>query len=320
MSIFRVITFLFLSAFGRFTEQCSVSESEQAAVDTLMQVLQKSAEDNSVDPDPTTYLGLRSTHRHDQRVEEHFLERLKADAIRKVTQGIGSDLPTGSAALYVLAFRAGCLDPSSISDGQAQINMVKILGEKLNMEYQNLASQGHPLTDFYQISLAMLALCIEKQPVQIPFVDKIYSRVMSHKDPFGEHFFIDTASMTVLALTCIHHRNDLDTMERHYTEQAIVLLLQQLLSYQEMNGTFGTIYNTGLAVQALAEHKKLEFSLFHCPKNLQLLVSEIYKGSFNTVRKAFPVLLALEGKSLLYVGDPSCHSHRDNLPEDENEK
>ncbi|XP_072907807.1 transcobalamin-1-like isoform X3 [Hemitrygon akajei] len=270
MSIFRVITFLLLSVFGCFTEQCSVSESEQAAVDTLMQVLQKSAEDESADPDPATYLSLRSAHRHDQRIEEHFLERLKAAAIRKVTQG--------------------------------------------------RESQGHLLTDFYQISLAMMALCIEKQPVHTAYVEKIYDSVMGHKDQFGEPFFIDTASMTVLALSCIRHGNDLAIMEKHHIEQVIVLLLHQLLSYQKTDGTFGTIYNTGLAVQAFVEQEKLEFTLFHCSKNLQLLVNEIYKGSFNTVQKAFPVLLALEGKSLLHVEDPSCRSHRDNLPEGENEK
>ncbi|XP_059841370.1 transcobalamin-2-like isoform X1 [Hypanus sabinus] len=320
MSIFRVITFLLLSIFGCFTEQCSVSDSEQAAVDTLMQVLQESAEDESADPDPATYLGLRSAHRHDQRLEEHFLERLKAAAIRKVTQGREHDLPTGSVALYVLAFRAGCLNPSSISNGQAQINLVKILGDKLNMEFQNLESQGHLLTDFYQISLAMMALCIEKQPVLTAYVEKIYDRVMGRKDQFGEPFLIDTASMTVLALSCIHNGNNLDIMEKHHIEQAIMLLLRQLLNYQQMDGTFGTIYNTGLAVQAFVEQAKLEFTLFHCSKNLQLLVSEIYKGSFNTVQKAFPVLLALEGKPLLHVGDPSCRSRRDNLPKGENER
>ncbi|XP_051868508.1 cobalamin binding intrinsic factor-like [Pristis pectinata] len=317
MYILRIIIFLLLSAFGHCAQECSVSTSEQPSVNSLLQVLQRSAEDDSVDPDPATFLALRLTHQHNLEVLRHFQEVLKAAAVRRVTQE--EDLPIGSTALYTLAFRSACLNPASISDGQEQIDLVKLLEDELNLEIQSLGSKGQPLTDFYQISLAVLALCTEKQPIPTFVVKNIFDRVMNNRDPFGEPFFVDAASMSVLALTCLH-RTQLSASLRLNIERAIVRLLSLLLTKQQQDSTIGSIYSTGLAVQALAEHNHLGFLAFRCANNLQLLISEIPKGTFNTVRRVFPVILALKGVSLLHVRNITCTSDQDNLTQDENGK
>ncbi|XP_069788317.1 transcobalamin-2-like isoform X3 [Narcine bancroftii] len=275
-------------------------------------MLLQRVEDDSVDSDPAAFIALRLARQHNLRAEQSFRERLKATAIRKVTQG--EDLPIGSTALYILAFRSSCLNPASISDGQNHIDLVKLLEDKLNKKIQSLESKGHPLTDTYQISLGVLALCIEKQQVSDSIVQNITDRAKRRQDPFGEPLSVDRASMSILALNCLH-RSNLSIIPKHHIEQAIMRLLLGILAEQQQDGTIGTIYSTALAVQALFENKQEEFHVFQCSHNLQRLISEIPKGTFNTVQKVFPLIPTLEGRSLLHVGDLTCTSDQDNLPQ-----
>ncbi|XP_069788315.1 cobalamin binding intrinsic factor-like isoform X2 [Narcine bancroftii] len=298
MYIYKVIIFLLLNAFGHSSQICSVSSSERPLINTLVQMLLQRVEDDSVDSDPAAFIALRLARQHNLRAEQSFRERLKATAIRKVTQ----------------AFRSSCLNPASISDGQNHIDLVKLLEDKLNKKIQSLESKGHPLTDTYQISLGVLALCIEKQQVSDSIVQNITDRAKRRQDPFGEPLSVDRASMSILALNCLH-RSNLSIIPKHHIEQAIMRLLLGILAEQQQDGTIGTIYSTALAVQALFENKQEEFHVFQCSHNLQRLISEIPKGTFNTVQKVFPLIPTLEGRSLLHVGDLTCTSDQDNLPQ-----
>ncbi|XP_069788319.1 transcobalamin-1-like isoform X4 [Narcine bancroftii] len=262
MYIYKVIIFLLLNAFGHSSQICSVSSSERPLINTLVQMLLQRVEDDSVDSDPAAFIALRLARQHNLRAEQSFRERLKATAIRKVTQ----------------------------------------------------ESKGHPLTDTYQISLGVLALCIEKQQVSDSIVQNITDRAKRRQDPFGEPLSVDRASMSILALNCLH-RSNLSIIPKHHIEQAIMRLLLGILAEQQQDGTIGTIYSTALAVQALFENKQEEFHVFQCSHNLQRLISEIPKGTFNTVQKVFPLIPTLEGRSLLHVGDLTCTSDQDNLPQ-----
>ncbi|XP_072359137.1 cobalamin binding intrinsic factor-like isoform X3 [Scyliorhinus torazame] len=172
-----------------------------------------------------------------------------------------------------------------------------------------------PLTDYYQLTLAILALCIEKQPVSTYVVEELIVRIMDYEAPFITFFSVDTASMSVLALSCLHG-SPFNTISRLKIERPIVRLLQGLLAAKQKDGTIGTIYSTGLAVQALIANQQLDFMVFHCSTHLERLISEIPKGTFDSMERISHVVPALEGHTYLDVQSLDCTSDQDNLPQE----
>ncbi|XP_067901886.1 transcobalamin-1-like [Heterodontus francisci] len=313
MFVCRALAFQFLIIFGHSTEECYFSEIERPLVNTLLNRLLQSAEDDSTIPDPAAFLALRLANQHNLKGELRFQQRLTEIAVRKVIEG--EDFPIGPTALYTLAFRSACLDPAYISDGHSHINLVKPLGDKLKQEIQNLELNRQPLTDYYQLTLAVLALCIEKQPVSTYVVEKLIGSIMNYEAPFGEVFLVDTASMSVLALSCLH-RSPINDIPRLKIEKAIVRLLLEILATKHEDGTIGTTDNTGLAVQALIVNQQLKFQQFQCSDYVAKLISEIPKGTFDSVQKISRVIPALEGRTYLDAQSLDCSSDQDNLPQE----
>ncbi|XP_038658533.1 cobalamin binding intrinsic factor-like isoform X2 [Scyliorhinus canicula] len=314
MSICRIIVFQFLITIGHSTEKCHVSENRRPLVNSLLRTLLRSLNvGDSTDPDPTALLALRLANLHNLTGEKQFQQRLIEAAIRKVKEG--DDFSSGPTALYTLAFRSACLDPAKISDGHSQIDLVEHLNSKLKQEIQSLELNRQPLTDYYQLALAILALCIEKQPVSTYVVEELIVRIMDYGAPFITFFSIDTASMSVLALSCLHG-SPFNKIKRLKIERPIVRLLQALLAEQQKDGIIGTIYSTGLAVQALIANQQLDFKIFHCSTSLERLISEIPKGTFDTLEKISHVVPALEGHTYLDVQSLHCTSDQDNLPQE----
>ncbi|XP_072359116.1 cobalamin binding intrinsic factor-like isoform X2 [Scyliorhinus torazame] len=314
MSICRVIVFQFLITIGHSTEKCHFSEIERPLVNSLLNTLLRSVKDgDSTDPDPTAFLALRLANQHNLKGERRFQQRLIEAAVRKVKEG--DDFSSGPTALYTLAFRSACLDPAKISDGHSQIDLVEHLNYKLKQEIQSLELNRQPLTDYYQLTLAILALCIEKQPVSTYVVEELIVRIMDYEAPFITFFSVDTASMSVLALSCLHG-SPFNTISRLKIERPIVRLLQGLLAAKQKDGTIGTIYSTGLAVQALIANQQLDFMVFHCSTHLERLISEIPKGTFDSMERISHVVPALEGHTYLDVQSLDCTSDQDNLPQE----
>ncbi|XP_078086171.1 cobalamin binding intrinsic factor-like [Mustelus asterias] len=311
MSICRVIVFQFLITFGHSTKECHFFENKRHLVNSLLSTLLQSAKNG--DPDPAAFLTLRLASQHSLKEERWIRQLLAEAAVRKMKEG--EDFSTGLTALYTLAFRSACLDPADISDGHSRIDLVKHLNDKLKQETQSLELNQQPLTNYYQLTLAILALCIEKQPVSDYVVDDLIKRIMNYKAPFIKVFSVDTASMSVLALSCLH-RSLSNQIARLEIEKPIVQLLMQLLGNKKDDGTIGNIYSTGLAVQALIANPELTFLQFKCSNYLERLISEIPKGTFDSVQRISHVIPALEGRTYLDVQSLDCTSDHDNLPQE----
>ncbi|XP_041031927.1 cobalamin binding intrinsic factor-like [Carcharodon carcharias] len=311
MSICRVIVFQFLITFGHSTEECHFYETERPLVNSLLSTLLRSVEDDhSTNPDPAAFLALRLANQHNFKGERRFRQRLAEAAVREVKKG--EDFSTGRIALYTLAFRSACLDPAYISDGHSQINLVELLSFKLRQEIQSLVLNRQPLTDYYQLTLAILAHCTEKQRVPANVVKELIGRIMNYEAPFGKVFSVDTASMSVLALSCLH-RSPHNEISRHEIEKPIMQLLLEILARKQEDGNIGTIYSTGLAIQALIVNQQLKFQQFQCSNYLEKLISEIPKGTFDSVQRISQVIPALEGHTYLDVQSLDCTSDQDNL-------
>uniref|UniRef100_UPI00398F79C3 cobalamin binding intrinsic factor-like n=1 Tax=Pristiophorus japonicus TaxID=55135 RepID=UPI00398F79C3 len=309
MSVCRFIVFQFLVVFGHSAKQCYLPKSERPAVNSLLRTLLRRAESPG-DPYPDAFLALRLANRHNLEGEDRFQEQLAKTAVRKVKQG--ENFPTGLTALYTLAFRSACLDPASISDGNDEVNLVKLLDGKLKEDMNKLESNKKPLTDYDQLTSAALALCIEKQPVPTTFVEKLIDRIMTDKGPFGKDFSIETASMSVLALKCLRD-SPLNKIKILQLEKPIMKLLRTILGHKQNDWIFGTVYTTGLVVQAFLSVKEVQFKWFQCSDILKRLIDEIPKGTFNSVQRISQVIPALEGRTYLDVRSLDCTSDQDNL-------
>lgn len=302
MSIFQVAIILLLIASRCSCKECSVTEHE---INPLLQRLIRIATNLDQEPDPATFLALRLASRHNLQIEKQLLDQLKKTIVDKVTKG--EDVPFYLTVRYALAFRSACLNPASISHNTKNVDLVKMVKDKLDLEIRNIEAKGQPLTDFYQISSAILVLCFEEKNAPTYIVQDIIYRALRRQAPFITPVDINAASMTVLAFTCLH-RIPFKSIASLWIERAIVRLLLIILSYQGKNNLFATVCATPLAVQALHVTHQMPFRPFKCTNNLQRLLIEVPKGTFNTPKKLFHVIPTFEGISMLQIGNQTCDS------------
>nr|XP_006011707.1 PREDICTED: transcobalamin-1 [Latimeria chalumnae] len=127
-----------------------------------------------------------------------------------------------------------------------EINLVRTLEQKLTEEVKNIGEHGQPLTNYYQISLGILALC--EQNVQ--HNSALQALIQAEKNGgffFDSQFSVDTGAVAVLGLRCA-----LDLPNTQMEDPDIKYTLKKLVKeilQQKQNGTIGNIYSTGLAIQ-----------------------------------------------------------------------
>ncbi|XP_034868244.1 transcobalamin-1 [Mirounga leonina] len=219
-------------------------------------------------------------------------------------------LTSGQLALAILALGA-CKGPDGIS-----INYSELVGDlenKFQAEIKNMEDHdGNPLTNYYQLSLDILALCLFSGNYSITEVTKILDPE-SKNYYFHEQFSVDTGAMAVLALTCVKRsitsgQNKIDTTDLENIDNHIESLIAKILSQKTENGLLGNIYSTGEAMQALfVSSDYYNKSQWVCQKTQDTVLTEISQGAFRMPTAAAQILPALMGKTYLDVNkDSSC--------------
>ncbi|KAI4581214.1 hypothetical protein MJG53_010756 [Ovis ammon polii x Ovis aries] len=140
------------------------------------------------------------------------------------------------------------------------------------------AHSGNPLTNYYQLSLALLALCLFNGRYSITSVT-YYFTPENKNYYFEDQFSVDTGAMAVLALTCV--RRDTQRKMGASTQRKIsgyIASLANKIQAEGKQGLLGNVFSTGEAMQ----------------------------GVFYLPIAAAQILPALMGKTYLDVISPSC--------------
>ncbi|XP_067911374.1 transcobalamin-2 isoform X2 [Heterodontus francisci] len=256
---------------------------------------------------PSIYIALRLSTEHNLHDERRYLHRLKADLRDKLSSSPGlqtnSKPSTSLIALYLLALRASCQDHFS------QHSAVRYLKEKLNAEKKHLNYHDVPLTNYYQYSLGVLALCV----YNVRLNHGVLSGLMLHDH---HHHCFDTEAMLVLALRCVHESKvpSSDTWmysnnTRTKAETAMNKLIQKIQKRQTEKGKIGNIYSTSVALQVLLAVGDRE----RWSKGKKRLLIEAQEGAFRSPMALSQLLPVLYQKTYLDIRQMDCNNENDGL-------
>ncbi|ELK31168.1 Transcobalamin-1 [Myotis davidii] len=250
---------------------CEVSKENHSRLNPLLNTMIHSKYARGIQA-ANVLLSLKLVGIQDQNLEQQVLQEV-SDSVEKKR----SDLTSGELALVILALRACQNSHESV----IYLHLVSQLEEKFQEEIENMGvHDGNPLTNYYQLSLDVLTLCLFNGSYSITEV-KNYFTPANKNFYFGGQFSVDTGAMAVLALTCVkrsiqNNGEDLQEINHH-----IESLVKKILSEKKRNGLIGNTYSTGEAMQ----------------------------GAFHMPIAAAQILPALMGKTYLDVNNvSSCAS------------
>ncbi|XP_037697264.1 transcobalamin-1 isoform X2 [Choloepus didactylus] len=248
-------------------------------------------------------LSLRLVGMRNQSLEQQMIQRVKDNLERK-----GPNLSSGQLALTILALGA-CRNPDESFDS----HLADLLEKKFQAEIENMeAHNGNPLTNYYQLSLDVLALCLFNGNYSITEIVE-YFTPENKNYYFGGQFSVDTGGMAVLALTCVRRsiingQIKADKENSKPIDNYIETLVKKILFEKKENGLIGNIYSTGEAMQALfVSSNYYNENEWNCPQTQDTVLKEIPRGAFSMPTAAAQILPALMGKTYLDVNkDAPC--------------
>ncbi|XP_054580819.1 transcobalamin-1 isoform X2 [Eptesicus fuscus] len=283
---------------------CEVSKENYSRLNPLLSTMIHSKYARGIQA-ANVLLSLRLVGIQDKNLEQQLSQDVRDSEEKK-----GSELTSGQLALVILALRACQNSDESVT----YFHLVSQLEEKFQKEIENMVPDGNPLTNYYQLSLDLLTLCLFNGSYSITEV-KNYFTPENKNFYFGGQFSVDTGAMAVLALTCVKRSimnrqiqtngEDLQHIN-NYTES----LVKKILSEKKGNGLIGNIYSTGEAMQALfVSPNYYNKNEWNCQQTLDTVLKEISQGAFHMPTAAAQILPALMGKTYLDVNNvSSCAS------------
>ncbi|KAF6106614.1 transcobalamin 1 [Phyllostomus discolor] len=256
-------------------------------------------------------LSLRLVGIQDQSLERQVIQEVKENEEKK-----GLDLTSGQLALVVLSLGACQNSDETIT----YVHLVSQLEKKFQEEIKNMVTHnGNPLTNYYQLSLDVLALCLFNGKYSVTEVNK-YFTPENKNFYFGSQFSVDTGAMAVLALTCvkrsiINGQIKASEMDLKHINNYIESLVKKILHEKKENGLIGNVFSTGEAMQALyVSANYYNQTEWDCQQTLRAVLKEISQGSFHMPIAAAQILPALFGKTYLDVNNSfSCGSGSFNI-------
>ncbi|XP_045872476.1 transcobalamin-1-like [Meles meles] len=281
-------------------EICEVSKENYTAIKPLISTMIDSKYSKGIQA-ANVLLSLRLSGILNQSQEQPLVEK-----VNLTTKNTEPSLTSGQLALAILALGA-CKGPAGTSINYS--DLVKDLENKFRAEIKNMDHNGNPLTNYYQLSLDILALCLFSGNYSIHEVAKFFNPENKNYYFHGQ-FSVDTGAMAVLALTCVKNktrgqeqidRKDIENIDKHTKS-----LVNKILSQKTENGLLGNIYSTGEAMQALfVSPNYYNESQWACQKTRDTVLTEISQGAFRMPTAAAQILPALMGKTYLDVNKDS---------------
>ncbi|XP_072281253.1 cobalamin binding intrinsic factor-like [Pyxicephalus adspersus] len=281
---------------------CSVPETRKSYVTTLAITMARSV-GQCVTPDPSVLLALNLGQVKDPTAQDILINQLKKDSVERVSKN--ETFTSGKVALYVLALRSSCVDPSSIYVPEGTVDLVQLLEEKTREELQSFennssSSNASVKTTWYQVGLDIIGLCVMSKPYAITAAHILATHISLNI------FGVDTAAIAAMGLVCVLEMENIP----EGTHISVKTKLSDLLTYmldQQNDGLIGNTYSTGLAGQAfLAAHPCYSLDSWDCAATIQKLIDLIPQKTFALPIAAAQLLPFLWGHSYVSVKQLPC--------------
>lgn len=274
-------------------------------------------------PNPSVHLALRLSDFHNLAKESQHLNRLKNHLHNDIQSSLSASQPVvGLLALYTLALKSSCYDLNTVSFtvGDTSESLLTNLKRQMELEKEHIALSQRPLTNYYQYSLGVLALCASGIRVNHHVIHKLIKAAEHGHFTHGDTESIDTNAMAAMALQCVkatgaHVQNptELDT--------ALSSIKLKLLAARRPDGHIGNEFSTGLAVQALlamgiqvsAQPTCRSSSSVVCAVSMEAMRRDARNNTYHNPMALSQVLPALHHKSYLTVKDMDCLNEDDSL-------
>ncbi|XP_071379273.1 transcobalamin-2 [Centroberyx affinis] len=260
-------------------------------------------------PNPSVHLALRLSDYHNLSKESDHLTKLKTNLHNDIASSLSrGQSVVGLLALYTLALKASCYDLNTVSFtvGGKSETLLTHLKRQMEQEKEHIAYSHRPLTNYYQYSQGVLALCVSGIRVNSHVSNKLIKAV-DHGHINSE--IIDTYAMAGMALQCVkdtgsHVQNaaDLDT--------ALTKIKLKLLASQRADGHIGNEFSTGLAVQALLA---MGSQVAECAASMEAMRTDARSNTYHNPMAISQTLPALQQKTYLHVKSKECLNEDDSL-------
>ncbi|KAK9522781.1 hypothetical protein VZT92_019227 [Zoarces viviparus] len=304
-----IIAILLTLASGK---PCDTEGSNSELYLSLNKNLLRSLETQEGLPNPSVHLALRLSNYHNLAKESEHLNRLKNNLHNDIQSSLSNSQPiAGLLALYTLALKSSCYDLNTITFTGSEKNetLLTHLKKQMEDEKQHIAFSHRPLTNYYQYSLGVLALCASGIRVNNHVSNKLIKAVELEHFKHGDTESIDTHAMAGMALQCVkdagsHVQNaaELDT--------ALSTIKQKLLAARRADGHIGNEFSTGLAVQALLA---MGSQVAECAASMEAMRTDARSNTYHNPMGISQILPALQQKSYLAVKSKECLNEDDTL-------
>ncbi|XP_047236456.1 transcobalamin-2 [Girardinichthys multiradiatus] len=279
---------------------------------SLNKNLLRSLENQDGLPNPSVHLALRLSNHHNQAKETDYLNRLKNNLHDDIQTSLtNSQAVTGLIALYSLALKSSCYDLNTITFlvNDKNETLLTHLKRQMEQEKDHIAFSHRPLTNYYQYSLGVLALCVSGIRVNHHVSHKLIKAAENENFNHGETESVDTYAMAGMALQCVkdsgsyaHNAAELDT--------SLNKIKQKLLASRRSDGHIGNEFSTGLAVQALLA---MGSEIGECAASMEAMRTAARSNTYHNPMAISQTLPGLQGKSYLSVKTQDCRNEDDTL-------
>ncbi|CAB1319840.1 unnamed protein product [Coregonus sp. 'balchen'] len=223
---------------------------------SLNKKLLRTLEDQETSPNPSVHLALRLSTHHNLGKESDHLNALKTDFHNDIESSLANSQPVvGRLALYTLALKASCYDLNTLTFtvNQRSETLLTHLKRQMALEKEHIAFSHRPLTNYYQYSLGVLALCVSGVRVNSHVSNKLIGAVEHGHIKHGDSDCIDTFAMAGMALQCL---KEYDTQVQDAAlDKALGVIKQKLLDSQRDDDSL--VLEASEPVMVLQSHTKV---------------------------------------------------------------
>lgn len=294
------------------SKPCDTEGANRELLLSLNKNLLRSLETQNGLPNPSVHLALRLSNSHNLAKESEHLNKLKNDLHNDLQSSLSnSRAVAGVMALYTLALKSSCYDLNTITFtvSDKSETLLTHLKKQMEQEKDHIAFSQRPLTNYYQYSLGVLALCTSGIRVNNHVSNKLIKAVEHEHFKHGDVESVDTYAMAGMALQCVkdsgsHAQNsaELDT--------ALSKIKQKLLASRRPDGHIGNEFSTGLAVQALLA---MGTDVAECAASMEAMRTAARNNIYHNPMAMSQTLPALHQKSYLTVKSKECLNEDNTL-------
>ncbi|XP_034548910.1 transcobalamin-2 [Notolabrus celidotus] len=291
---------------------CVTGGSNSELLLSLSKNLLRSLEGQDALPNPSVHLALRLSNSHNLVKEGNHLNMLKNQLHNDIQNSLSSSQAvTGLLSLYTLALKSSCYDLNTITFtvGETRETLLTHLKKQMEQEKEHFAFSHRPLTNYYQYSLGVLALCVSGIRVNNHVSNKLIKAAVHEQFRHGDSESTDTYAMAGMALQCVkeagshvHNAADLQT--------ALDKIKQKLLAARRADGHIGNEFSTGLAVQALLA---MGSQVAECAASMEAMRTDARGNKYENPMALSQILPALHQTSYLTVKNKECLNEDNTL-------